>query len=370
MGAVTEKTKVRGVYRRPDGSLILDRTIKGVRISGSLGPIKLADAEKELTRRIAAVHDGTYQIDRHSLTLTVTDALSTYWRDTLQHKARAANAKYLLSTIADILGNRPVSSLTVADAVRYEERRLRDTTKHGRPVSPRTIKDELVLLSSALNWCAMDGIIPQNPIRGYRMRAKVRPSRIVMDQGYDQGEEWQRIADNALHDNRLLYLILYEAGLRPKEAMHMRRSWLVFLRGGQCKIAVPLDLEKTGAEREVPVSPTLLEALQPVLSTLDEEGLVCPSPVTGKPRTNMLRGWNATVRRAGLSGRRYTPYVLRRTRLTIWDEIDPVAAKYAGGHVLEEAHYKHYVRMTDRRLFRLVGVDVQPSLRLVSKKVG
>lgn len=58
---------------------------------------------------------------------------------------------------------------------------------------------------------------------------------------------------------------------------------------------------------------------------------------------------------AGLSDRGYTPYALRRTRTTIWDSIDEGAARFATGHTPQDAHGKHYVRMTDQRLFTLVG---------------
>jgi hypothetical protein len=70
----------------------------------------------------------------------------------------------------------------------------------------------------------------------------------------------------------------------------------------------------------------------------------------------------------GFKGEKYTPYALRRTRLSVWDGIDENASRYAGGHRLlrKDAHNDHYIRFPLSRLFRLVGLEYKkPDLRLV-----
>ena len=99
----------------------------------------------------------------------------------------------------------------------------------------------------------------------------------------------------------------------------------------------------------------------------NNNSLVFPSPVTGEEITTIKTALNNSLTRSGLTSKGISPYAFRRTRLTIWDNIDSNASKYASGHKFKEVHGKNYVKIPHKRLFKLVGLDYQPNLQLLSK---
>ncbi|MFH0920710.1 MAG: hypothetical protein V1913_10140, partial [Fibrobacterota bacterium] len=83
---------------------------------------------------------------------------------------------------------------------------------------------------------------------------------------------------------------------------------------------------------------------------------VFPNMDTGRPYNSLQRVFEAAIKAAKLEGRGLTPYALRRTRLTRWNVIDPVAAMAAAGHEPNSnIHYKNYVNVGKDRLHALVS---------------
>ncbi len=341
-------TPIRGIYER-NGAKIIDKVVDGVRVYENCGPVSLKFAEQVLSKKTAAVLEGRYFPEKQIRSLTVTAALNTYWSDKLQHLASAKNARYLLSRIDQMLGPIPLKNLTIAHVEKYKRDRAGQKTRYGTPIKPRTIQAELDQLNLALNWMRKNRYILANPIAGFEKVEQSRPKKIHLDEGREDGNEWQRLYNAAGDDLKPVIVTLYETGMRPSEVFQMRWGWIDFIRR---VIRIPAEAEKTRDGRTVPVS----EKLYALLCSLPQTGgLVFPSPAGEGRRGSIKKAFDGAVRRSGLTGRGITPYALRRTRLTIWDAKDPAAAMAAGDHTQSSTHYDHYVTITDDRLLRLVG---------------
>ncbi len=163
-----------------------------------------------------------------------------------------------------------------------------------------------------------------------------------------------------------IVLTLYETGMRPKEVFNMRWNWLIKKSEDRWLINIPAVIDKTDYEHDAPVSLKLLTMLKEMGIQFDDS-LVFPSPVTGEVRMGIYSAFTSSLITSKLRGRGITPYALRRTRTTIWDAIDSNASRYAVGHVSKEVHQKNYVKIPPERLFRLVGLDYKPELKIITK---
>lgn len=360
------RTKTSGIYDR-DGGKVLDKWFRGMRIYENLGAISQSYAENVLKTKEAAILEGRY-FPKNTSSLKVRDILNYYWGEYLQYLPSSKDAKYLLSAVDSKLGSCTFNNLKRSVIDGYKRKRsaefkkiyTKKGVKFGKPISKRTVQAELNILNMALNRMADDGEIPFNPVKCFIKVEQDKPKKIVLDDGYENGPEWQAIYQNAQDDKKLIFLCLYYTGMRPKECFHFRYDWIEKITEEFWMIKIPSEVEKTETERLIPVAPILRDSLK--LKWMS--GLVFPSSVTGDVIKGIHKAFSGAVKRSGLSGKGYTPYVLRRTRLTIWDEIDSDAAKCSGGHTLKGTHYKNYVRFTKQRLFKLVGLEFHPVLKV------
>lgn len=199
---------------------------------------------------------------------------------------------------------------------------------------------------------------------------------MILDDGYEYGVEYRAILKNITPQVRPIVEMLYETGLRPKELFHLRWHWIQKKTKNCWVLVVPAEEklgsmqtfdEKTGNSHMVPLSTRAVKVLKSVGIREDSTALVFPSPVTLQPRKDIRSAFKTALEKAGLANRDITPYALRRTRLTLWDEIDSNAARYAGGHVARDVHERNYVKVSLKRLFKLVGIDFDAEIDEKSK---
>lgn len=348
------KTKTPGLFRKQAGGWIIDKMVERQRIYRTIDDIPEALAKKILSKLITEVTESTYFPEKANRSLKVNDGLNIYWTEYLQFKKSAKNAKFLFNPVNEALGNKLISELSHKDIEKYKRERLSQITRYGTPTSAVTVNHELQILSASLNWLVKGDVIPRNPIARYERAKQNAPAKIVLDEGHQDGPQWLAILNCADPDTVPILVCLYETGMRPAEVFQMRWNWIEEITEHAWMITVPAKLEKTGSERKIPVSPKLLEVLK---SMSRHSELVFPSPVTGEIRISIQRAFTGIIRRAGLNGKEITPYALRRTRITIWDEIDGDACRYVVGHTAKDVHAKHYRRFTSERLFKLVGIE-------------
>jgi integrase len=206
----------------------------------------------------------------------------------------------------------------------------------------------LEILTFALNWLVKTRRISENPIRGFEKLPLPDPKKIMFDNGHADGPEWQTFFKHVSDSHKDLLLCLYETGCRPGEVFQMRWEWV---NQFERSILIPAEVAKTGKARKVPMSAKLFQALSKRPGTNE---LVFPNPKTGKPYRSVRKAFRGALKRSGLEGKGLTVYSIRRTRLSIWNQVDAIAAMQASGHSLNGSiHYKHYVNVDDR-VFGLV----------------
>jgi integrase len=370
--AKLKTTKTPGLYfDSQKRRYLLDKVIKGEHHCKSFPPeITYREALEYIDRLKAAAREAEYFPERtqqRSLKITVLEALNTYWEERLKYKKSAASAKPLFNALDRLLGSMMIQELSPSAIEVYKRKRLAERriilygkmsgerkVRYGGLIGPRTVNMELEILNFSLNWLVKNSKIPKNPIKGYEGAQEMAPAKIVLDEGYVDGPQWEALYSSADADTRPILLCLYETGMRPAEIFAMRWEWIAEAAFDRWLIAPPPSLEKTGAERRIPVSRRLLEALKPLRK---ESGLIFPSPVGGGERQSIRTAFH-TARKRGKLPEKITPYSLRRTRITIWDEIDGDACRYVVGHAPSDVHGKHYRRFTPERLFKLVGLEL------------
>lgn len=129
-------------------------------------------------------------------------------------------------------------------------------------VQPATYNIRLVYLSSFFKWCLKEGVIPENPLQGFKRR---KTEGRVVNLEADTLQRLLTLPDRntftGLRDYALLVLTL-DTGIRPKEAFSLLpgdinlRSLEVYVRS---------DVSKTKVSRTLPISPVTAEAIRSLL---------------------------------------------------------------------------------------------------------
>jgi hypothetical protein len=120
-------------------------------------------------------------------------------------------------------------------------------------------------------------------------------------------------------------------------------------------VKVPAEVEKTKRGRDIPVSAAWLQSLKAIPRTAQDAIIYLTRE--GQPRKSIREAFDTAVENAKLTGLNLTPYCLRRTRISAWDQVDAAAGRLIAGHSPIDIHEKHYVNIGRQRLFRLVGIE-------------
>lgn len=371
MGSIN---KLEGVHIRK-GKYVLDKVYKGERIYKTLGPVESvtkSDAETALTAEKYRIDNPAKEneipnIEIDSSSLTIEDALDYLWEHRLKHKNYAKDIKHILSNVTKRLGSFLIKDVKKSHIQNYIRLRLKDKKQNNvkGTISRRTVQKELQHLNMALNLLVDDDHLDKNHLRKFTKVEQVRKRPIILDDGVPNGPQWQLLEKHIASSIKPILITLYETGMRPIEVFNMKWYWLEKKGEGQWMINVPAEEtiegdvvfeEKTHTQREVPVSPKLLSIFEK-MGIKENSSLVFPAPRKGGVRGDIESAFTNALINADLKGKGISPYALRRTRLTIWDRIDPTAGMYAAGHVSKDVHYRNYVDVTPDRLFKLVGID-------------
>jgi integrase/recombinase XerC len=190
-------------------------------------------------------------------------------------------AARLLLWAARVLG-KPLSSLTREDLLAYESflknpsvawadptlpRKGGNRRLFCGPLSPRSVRQTLRILSGLFQYLVAAGFLAGNPLALRRRRGDGKASRRAAVERYLDHELWQSVLDfieslpqGTLRERqhyervRWLFRLLYGASLRVSEAAHARTSDLVRRRGKWWLHVTG----KGGREGDVPMSDELM----------------------------------------------------------------------------------------------------------------
>jgi integrase len=222
--------------------------------------------------------------------------------------------------------------------------------------TPGNTGNVMRVLSAALGAAVVDDKLPANPIGNVKRPPVIREPRQALSA--EQAETLR--AELPTQRDRVLWGLLYAAGLRTEEALALRWSDLVELSRVGAVLKVDRvwvagefrNTTKTRVGRDVPVVAPLsadLIDLMAECAPIASDALVCPSQVGTPLNPNNWRAriFNAAAEAAGLSWA--TPYTGRHTyiSLQIHAGLSPVTvAAYAGNS--PDIIWRHYAREFER----------------------
>lgn len=322
-----------------------------------LGLITEQEAINQFSLIVSSHLKGEY-VSKEASSLTVYDVLAHYYDAHLKYLPSGKDARFHIPTLDRFLGQQKVLSLTKSDIETFIRLRSKEVNKRGELVSDRTIQAALQFLNMAVNRAMDDQLLPKNPISRFCKYEVTPKDKVVLDDGKDLGEEWIKLYINIPKIWKKFFLTLYETGMRPSEAVKLRIEWFEKVDDNYI-INYPCYAEKTKKFKRIPVSNRLQKRIEHMLVG---QGLLFDLRTYERPFNKALAECDFN--------KRITTYTLRKTRITIWDGIDETASRYATGHQFEDSHRKCYSEVTNQRLFKLVGIELETKHKLKLFKVA
>jgi integrase len=237
MGSAIIKIE-RGIFRRGK-SVFIDFVVHGTRIYENLGPVSVQAARAIMSKLATEAAEGRYGMRSANRSLTVRDVLNCYWEEHLRHLKSGKNARFLLSSLDNRIGGQLVSALKKPDLVEYQRARARDLNRSGGRISPRTVQAEMQMFNLALNHAVDTERLQVNHLSRFCRVEIPEPKKVVLDEGFENGPQWQGLYNGATDHLKPILLTLYETGMRLGEVLAMRREWWVEVDTGLWVIEIP-----------------------------------------------------------------------------------------------------------------------------------
>lgn len=201
----------------------------------------------------------------------------------------------------------PAAYITRQHYETYKTMRLSDTW-HGKRTSKITINRELKHLVALLNWSAKRGTIPEPKTLPelYPRNQREQESRPI---GILSNDELQNLFNAMTGTTRILFLLMFWAGLRKSEATVMTVSQIDYATD-------MIRIEGKGGKRRYVAIPAAIRAeLRTATTGKKPHNLVCPNPLTGFPYGDIRTPLETALKKAGIT-KRVTPHTLRHTHGT------------------------------------------------------
>jgi integrase len=262
--------RVRLYEARPGGPIMRSTWINGKEDRKSLGHRDRELATRQAYEFLQGVLANVKAIEDESLTLGM---LQTLYLASPQHAAKREptrhSDKQALARVVGFLGaDRNVLSLSESDVKRFTMARRQGATglmglKKGTAVRDRTIEQDLLILSRALNWAQRERtstgrrLLKENPWQGIRLPRERNPRRPLMN--HTTHLKLLEVADQ-VHPLLKLALVLAEGTGRRVSAWRNLRWDDVDLQEGTIRWRAEHD--KGGYEDVRPMSDAVREALR------------------------------------------------------------------------------------------------------------
>lgn len=329
------KTKIKGLYLDGD-KYIIDKNIKGQRLHLTIGAVPLKVAERILYAKVAEVLEGYFLPSSRSLKLS--EVMEKYCEQHLiKFEKSWAQNKISIKNIMGYLGEVKTGRFKAQDLYEYQQYRIK------KGISTATINRETSLLINGLEWATRNNIIPKKPITGYDLlKVEKKEIKIISP------EEFKILLDNITGDYpeiyRNIFKIQYETGMRISEVLNLHWNWIDFINE---IIILPAEHTKSNTQRAIPMSNELID----ILNGIEQKSL----KLFALNKSNIINIFSKASQACGLN---YTTHCIRKTRATIWAEIDDKASKEAIGHTTDAMHYGKYAKITSQRLSKLINKNL------------
>lgn len=268
-----------------------------------------------------------------------------------------------------------------ADGIDYD-----DATTEQREAYKAVGNRHIMCLRAALSVAVKDGLLPSNPLSGYKLNTIIPEARTFtpeqqrklfeeidkretrMREARDRHNAWLRDRSQpevVLYGHFCDYVkpfvtVLFATGLRRGEALKLR--WKdIDLESG--RLTVPMEAAKTKRERTIPLTRTALDTLKTWRDQTESPFPDMPvfiSSLHGKAIGDVKKVWNKLISDAGLP--RLGLHAIRHTVATeVIGKTDLATTQKILGHsqITTTARYLHPDQ--DRMLKGLEGMDSRQS---------
>lgn len=327
--------KAKAAKRTPPGRWMVRYYDPSGRIKSGGTFKKKPDAEKKQTEIENSLHEGSYR-NPHDAKVTVAE-MAEKWLSTRTDIKRSTWWKYrgLLDLyLLPRWGDLPLSAVHTEDIAVWIAQMQKPREEGGSNLGASQTRHVHSVLSMVLGWC-VPRRIPFNPAKGVPLPKPSEAEHVYLDHvqvealanaAADLRTGYNQVAAGA-HINRPLILLLSYTGLRFNEAAALRVG-RVDLAGRRIRITTAFaEVEgklveqspKTGKSRTVPVPPSLVAELRPLIDARPDDALVF---ATKRGAPLRLRNWrrrefDKALQGAGLDGKGLTPHKLRHTAASL-----------------------------------------------------
>ena len=275
-----------------------DFWVGGKRYRGSIPEARVkAQAERaELTIR-DSVYEGTYgkNVDAPKLRDFIAETFMP-WAKT--NKRTWVHDEFRSRPLIEAMGNKTMDEISPILIEKYKRDRRASVTCRGTHRAPATVNRELELLSKIFSLAIDQGLAIHNPCQKVkRFREDNERNRYLSDE-----EEARLLAvltgpRASLHP---LVVLAIHTGMRRGELLSLRWANVDFARGLIHVMNSHREQTKSGHSRSIPMNQISRRDLLSLQRESGDTEYVFVNRRTGKPRTDVKRGFRSACREAGL----------------------------------------------------------------------
>jgi len=328
-----------------------DFQINGTRYRKSTGKTKRRDAENVFHVEREKAKAGESLGDQEVKTYKLVDLAEEYLK-WAERQRSYKDKKRCIRQLIEVFGNHEVRDLNTREIEQWQSRRL----KYNKP---STVNRLLATLKHMVNKGTQWGMASDSALKQVR-NVKLLPENNRRLR-FLSIEECQRLIECCHKDLKPIVVVALNTGMRRGEIFNL--MWTqIDLRHG----FILLDTSKNGERREIPIN-TTLEYLFKEMQQRSVKSEYVFAGKTGKPLTDIKKGFHTALRRAGIHDFRF--HDLRHTFASqlVMAGIDITSVKELLGHKsltmtmryshLSPGHKRKAVHVLDR-LMEKQEVDV------------
>ncbi|HJO55784.1 MAG TPA: site-specific integrase [Candidatus Scalindua sp.] len=302
------------LYKR-GGVYWYDFQIQGTRYRKSTGKTKRRDAEHvfhaEREKAKAGESSGIQEVMAYKLVDLAEEYLK--WSERQRsHKDKKRGIRQLV----DVFGNHDMKELNTREIEQWQSMRLNYN-------KPSTVNRLLATLKHMVNKGTQWGMASDSALKQVRNVKQLPENNRRLR--FLSIEECQRLIECCHKALKPIVVIALNTGMRRSEIFNLKWEQ-VDLRHG----FILLDTSKNGERREIPINTTLEYLFKEIPHSV--ESVYVFTGKTGKPLTDIKKGFHTALRKAGIHGFRF--HDLRHTFASqlVMSGIDLVSVKELLGH--------------------------------------
>jgi integrase len=175
----------------------------------------------------------------------------------------------------------------------YRKERLASSNGRGGRRAPASVDREIQLLSRTFSLAMERGLLQANPCKGIKL---ANSGNLVIQYLTVDDEEKLKpfLTGRRKHLLDILEIDLH-TGMRRTELLSLHISQVNFIRD-----EIILTKTKSGKPRLVPIHPNVRPLLQRLCQEAGPNGYLFENPQTGKPITDIKKGWRKALEDAGI----------------------------------------------------------------------